>query len=393
MRVAFHFDADAHDGYYGPPIQELMFKALLAGIPASRRHVRIKHGDLLLHFHGARTRGDLEDRARRLLALERSPWSTLDPEAFPGTASETNIYVLGVTGLTPSDARRVDAELRRLDKKDSYLGALQVDPAVDLHWVFYDQSLPDVYRVTSDELRLLHGAAEFEVDRDQGMLKHWQESGMFASVVFEDIGLQGTIFDPFDTREYARRLAELETQLTTQFAVVANETLLRTGDLDPRLRDMLHAAFNAVERVETNEQLSHAALSCRRFLERLADALYPPKEVDEGERKLGRPQYRNRLWAYIAEHLEGRSQEVVLASLEDVGGRIDKLDALANKGVHGTDVSAAELQRLLVGLTTLTFDVLTIAPPQDKPLYEPYEKHFFETLRGMLSSSKESEDG
>jgi len=81
---------------------------------------------------------------------------------------------------------------------------------------------------------------------------------------------------------------------------------------------------------------------------------------------------------------------VVLASLDDVGRRIDKLDALANKGVHGTEISAAELQRLLVGLTSLTFDVLTIAPPQDKPLYESYEKHLFETLGEMLSPSKDS---
>jgi hypothetical protein len=388
MRVAFHFDADAHGGYYGPPIEEMMFKALLAGIPVSRRHVRIKRGDLLLHFHGAKTPSDLEDRARGLLAHERSPWSTLDAETFPGVAKETDIYVLDVTGLTPSDARRVDAELRRLDQRNSFFGALQVDPTIGLHWVFYDQSLPDAYRIAGDELRLLHEAAELEGDRDEGMLEHWREGGLFASVIFEDIGLQGTIFDPYDTREYAQRLAELETQLTTQFAVVANETLMRTGDLDPRLRDVLHAAFTAVERVETNEQLSQAALSCRRFLERLADALYPPRQVGEGERELGRPQYRNRLWAYIEEHLEGRSQEVVLASLDDVGGRIDKLYALANKGVHGSEILAAELQRLLVGLTTLTFDVLTIAPPQDKPLYEPYEKHLFETLGEMFSRSE-----
>jgi hypothetical protein len=391
MRVAFHFDADAYDGFYGLPIEEMMFKALLAAIPVGRRHVRIRHGDLLLHSYGARTRTDLEDRALRLLARERSLWSTLDAETFPRLARETNVYVLDVTGLTPLDARRVDAELRRLDEKQSYFGALQVDPAVDVHWVFYDQSLPDAYRVAGDELRLLHEAAELEGDRDEGMLAHWREGGLFTSVIFEDIGLQGTIFDPYDTREYAQRLAELESQLTTQFAVVANETLMRTGDLDPRLRDMLHAAFTAVERVETNEQLSHAALSCRRFLERLADALYPPREVSEGERKLGGPQYRNRLWAYIAAHLEGRSQEVVLASLKDVGGRIDKLDALANKGVHGAEISAAELQRLLVGLTTLTFDVLTIAPPQDKPLYEPYEKYLFETLGEMVSPPPEPE--
>jgi hypothetical protein len=91
--------------------------------------------------------------------------------------------------------------------------------------------------------RLLHEAAELEGDRDEGMREHWLGRGLFASVVFEDIGLQGTIFDPYDTREYAQRLAELETQLTAQFAVVANETPMRTGDLDPRLRDMLHAAF------------------------------------------------------------------------------------------------------------------------------------------------------
>src|SRR5215475_3598526 len=139
MRVAFHFNADAHDDYYGPPIEEMVFRALLAGIPEPRRHVRIRHGDLLLHSHGAKTYAEVEDRARRLISSERSPWSTLDAATFPGVAKGTNIYVLDVTGLTPMDARRVDAEIRKLDEGNSYLGALQVDPAIDVHWVFYDQ--------------------------------------------------------------------------------------------------------------------------------------------------------------------------------------------------------------------------------------------------------------
>jgi hypothetical protein len=389
VRVAYHFNADLHGGYYGPPIYELLFRAVLSKVPAARRHVRIKTGDLLLHSYGAKTYDDVEARARALLQPERPVWSTLDTEVFPVLAHSTNICVLDLTGLTIRDARAVDEELKRIDSKDSYFGALQIDLAVDLHWAMYDQSLVDKFRITGNELRLLHEAEEWEGDRDVAMLEQWRESGLFESVQFEDIGVQGSIFDPYDTREHAQRVAELDELLGAQFGVVANETLLRTGDLDPRLHDVLHAALKTFDRAQTSEELAQAALSSRRFLERLADALFPPQKEPRNGRSLTKREYRNRLWAYVEGTLSESNRDLVLASLDDVGRRIDELVEFANRGLHADAVSAGELQRLLVALVTLAYDLLTLEPPARKVPYGPYEAHVEQTLSDWIKRGKE----
>jgi hypothetical protein len=389
MRVALHFQCEPYGGYYGPPIEEIVFRALLDRVPVERRHVRIRRGDLLLHFYDAKTYDEVADRARRLLTdAEGKVWTTLDLDVFAEVARGSNIYVLDLSGLPLVDARTMDERVRELDARDGYLGALQVDSSVDLHWVFYDQGLPEAFRIAGQELRLLHGPGDPGDTQDTGMRQHWEDLGLFSSVGFEDVGLRGTIFDPFDTRDHAQRIAELADRLSTQFAVVVDETVMRIGDLDPRLANMLHAAFNAFDEVQTNEQLAQAALSCRRFLEQLAHALYLSRGA-EASRDVPPNKYRQRLSTYIGEKLEGNGKGLLLASLEDVDKRIKKLDSLANKGVHGPQILMTEVQRLLVGLTTLTYDVLTLAPPPTEPFNEPYEEHFLQAVKKMIPPPEE----
>jgi hypothetical protein len=54
--------------------------------------------------------------------------------------------------------------------------------------------------------------------------------------------------------------------------------------LDPRIAETLHAALDLFEAHRTGEQLAQVALACRRVLERLADALYPPRAETVGGR-------------------------------------------------------------------------------------------------------------
>src|SRR5439155_7458089 len=115
------------------------------------------------------------------------------------------------------------------------------------------------------------------------------------------------------------------------------------------------------------------ALSCRRFLERLADVLYPPGPDRANGRKVGPAEYRNRLWAYVEDHLDGTDESVVLAGLRDLGDRIDRLDQLANKGVHASDMDPRAIHRLLISLVVLSSDVLSIAPPPLAVSNTPYE--------------------
>jgi hypothetical protein len=380
LKAAFHFDADQHGGYYGPPIQRLLFGRLMR-LPRGRRHLVVYLGDLIAYDSVRGAGGPAELFA---LLVRNGAWSTLDPSVMTDALEHRRIYVLLVEGLMRQDAEAVDSELRR---SESYLGALDVNPRNRVHWLLYDQSLIRRFRIVEEELRLLYDASLHEVDpgsRDQGSFDEWRQSGIFAAVEWEEQGLRGTIFDQYDTLENAQRLAELEELLSSRLGGVVNEIVLRSRDLDPVLPDVLHAALSGFAAYQSEEQLAQVAVSCRRYLERLANAIYPPRQTNEGERKLGKAEYRNRLWAYVDENLGGSSRDLALATLEDVGKRIDRLDALANKGVHAPRVTAIEVDRLLVGLTVLVYDILMLQPPPKESRLEPYGDSIREFLRDAV---------
>jgi hypothetical protein len=381
MRIAYHFNADSYVGGE-PDGRWRVFEAVLAAVPTQRRHVRLRLGDLVLHLYAAGS--DLGRLARALATGSRTAWRTIDPETFVELVQTTSVVVAEVLGLTMRDAQILDEELEGRFRS-GYIGALEVDVRVDAHWVLYEQSLPDRYRIVGNDLRLLHTSDLLEADPQTADREYWRESGFFSNVDFEDIGVQSTLLDPFNSREHNLRDAELEGLVGSQFAAVANETLLRIRDLDPRLNEALRAAFTAADRADTAEQLAQAALSCRRFVERLADSLFPARDEEQNGRKLGRAEYRNRLWAYVEEHVEGRNRQLVLSSLQDVGHRIDALDACVQRGVHGDELAASELQRILVSLVGVTYDILTLAPPPLSQNLEPYSAHLRSTLRDILT--------
>lgn len=217
--------------------------------------------------------------------------------------------------------------------------------------------------------------------RNEDMAKHWRKLP-FSSVTFEDLGVKHTIFDAYDSYEHACRVTDLSEILVNHLGDLADQVLLRLSDIAPQIPDMLYSAFQRFEHLETSEELAQASISCRRILEDLADAVYPPrKELVKG-RKVTDKEYRNRLWAYISDCLSSRDKELLLSELDDVGRRVDKIDALANKGIHDK-VSLSEVRRLLLGEVILLYDLLTLAPPPMRSIVSPDEEILTKLTRGI----------
>ena len=174
-----------------------------------------------------------------------------------------------------------------------------------------------------------------------------------------------------------------------QLARIVDEFVLGIAKFDPRLVRQLHGALKAFDSFNNGDSLAQISLSCRRLLERLADALYPPRSEKVNGRKVGQAEYRNRLWAYIQDAIQSQTQrDVMISTLSDVGNRVDALDAAANKGLHA-DLNAGEVQRLLIAMLTLIYDVLTLAPlPLGTP-NAPYEASAVEFFRRMLNGDPE----
>lgn len=142
--------------------------------------------------------------------------------------------------------------------------------------------------------------------------------------------------------------------------------------VDSKLTDMCPEALSifraAVERVKQgdDEARAHALTSCRRVLKSLADRLYPPVTTpvlgpDGKKRDLGDDKFVSRLWQFVADRCHGsRSGDVLLTTLQDLGGRIDAIYCLTNKGVHA-QVSAFEMNQCVIQTYLLVGDILRVA--------------------------------
>jgi hypothetical protein len=385
--VAFYFDEEVAYSNSLTQVDLAVASSIANAIPQQRRHVTILSGTLP-QYEFARNQASLAHVVDSLLGRTIPAWTTIQTTELKEILSNIDVAAFVIDGLVPADSREIH---RLLTRTVGYLGAIEALPSEEACWALYDNSLPARYRIVGNEMRVFYKKAEYEAgaDRNEMSMTAFREANIYPQVIWEDTGVRDTIFDPYKTPEYAQAAAEVEGLINAQMAGVVNEIFLRAAQIDPRLLTNLHGAFKSFERLDTNEALAHAALSCRRLIENLANALYPPREGKVKNRLVGKAEYRNRLWAYIDDQLDSNSQrQLVLSTLQDVGNRLDKLDAVANSGLHA-NIEPNETRRLLVGLTSLTYDLLTLAEPPLTAPNEPYNEHTQRIVREILRRSSE----
>lgn len=105
----------------------------------------------------------------------------------------------------------------------------------------------------------------------------------------------------------------------------------------------------------------------RRALKEVADLVYPSKKgnvrcLDGKERDLSEEKYLNRLREFLAQcSPSSTSKELLRAELDQLGLYVEKINALASKGVH-TAVSLEEAKQGLVGLYFFLFNIMEYIP-------------------------------
>jgi hypothetical protein len=402
MNIAFHFDVEAIRATYQKqpyklPILERIFQALLLS-DLKHIHLKIFDGDLLIWdlIRGKRNAENIGKTLEELLALKFSIWRDVN-ERFIQAILSRSVYVVALEGVSPLLR---DSLLHSLKKESSYLGTIQIYGANRLHWNLYGQSLVPQYRYIDKELRIFY--TTLDDFKDTGLEEHWQRLP-FKTVSWEDLGTRHTIFDAYDSFEQAKRLATLNDNLSdhlnlSDFLQQADEILIRTGDLNAKLQNELHAAFRTFNFVETLADVAQVAVSCRRFLEYLANALYSTIEDNEPFLdRCGKPipfnPYLKKLERYINQKIGTPENETVKAEMENLRTRIGKVNSLANKSVHGLDkkITSEALVQLLVALITITYDILSLAPPPIELPMEPHEEAFIEIFE-EVKKSYEMED-
>jgi hypothetical protein len=386
--VAFHFRAIEEQ--YSPTwvlsVQAKVFRAF-AGLGHSV-HAEVYCGDLLVSAfsHDAFGREAVLDSFRNLSPRRMQ---TLEVEKFTESLFSERVFVVSVKGLNKVGQDQVDKLLR---STPDYLGAVEIDPGDPIQWRLYRRGLIRSFRYVDQGIRLFYPKFEEGANSD---VKDNTTADAFRAlgfrVSFEDSGVSRTIFDPYHTFEHSKREALLEAYVSLHLSGLTEEIMLRLATADPRQIDTLYSAFKALERIETVEDVAQVAVSCRRYLEGLANILYPPRTGLVQGRKVTKDAYRNRLWAYITEKLGGTNQNLAFAQLDDIGHRIDAIDSLSNKGIHGR-VQRLDIERLLVALVTLTYDLFSLTLPPTEASYGPYDESVRQVIIDLLNTRPESTD-
>lgn len=218
-----------------------------------------------------------------------------------------------------------------LQSTDFYLGCMDVIFSWPLHLEFFRNSLIESYRLTGTRCAIFYDMGHNE-DHNVRVKEAFEQEGF--EVEYEDQGARRTILDNYDSLEHFKRI-ESFTSFCTRLHALSDDDVSAIvhslEELHPKLFDAL-AAARTLERAEIEEDYAQAALSGRRLLEQIADALFPPLEVEWNGRKVGPSHYKNRLWAYIASALS--STDAPTDELKTLGKEADRLIKLFNSGLH-----------------------------------------------------------
>lgn len=204
------------------------------------------------------------------------------------------------------------------------------------------------------------------------------------AVTYEDIGARKTAFDRYTDPAHFQRIEyfqDIAATLDGTSEAMLSELALVIEEIHPELFDALNSAMRAIATAQTGEDLAHAALSGRRFLEALATYWYPPRDQPINGRKVGPAQYRNRLWAYLTE-AAGPADPPVPGEVAALGSNLEELIDRLNAGVHAT-IGRARLEHTFSALLAWLAAAFRLNPNAAARPYLAYEPELMDYFRDL----------
>jgi hypothetical protein len=356
MQIALLFDELAQHRYHAGHTARTV--VLRSGVlQACGRLVTVRSGTVLLSHARPEHREELAQAA-----FFADLWSHLDQPRVLRTFQTSKIFAWAVNNVDRATASSLHEALQA---EPSYLGAHAIDLARPSHWALYRRSLPLVLRIWGNRCSAFFRVVDGD-DRDTAVYDDLKSLG-FDEVEWEDLGLRETIVDDFDTPEHFSRLGSLRDVLKlTQPGGVddADELLVLLDDLSPRLAETLAVASESFLNATSDEHLAQVGLSVRRYLEQLADFLFPARQGEFNGRDVTKPKVKNRLRSYI--ETVGTSQDH--SRLADASSRL--IDA-ANQALHASS-PRDYLRDLLGDVARVSVGLLMLAPHQNRRPYDAY---------------------
>jgi hypothetical protein len=325
------------------------------------------------------------DRLNIIRACEQTykckSFDRLIRDRLTATYGTANVFCWLFQNITASLADALHVKLRR---KKAYLGAMDV--CNPLHLVLFRHYLGERFRLRAEHCSLFYSMGSNE-DPDIATREIFEKQGFI--VDYEDVGARQTIFDNYDNLEHRKRVEDFK-RIFGDIDGVGPETaadlVLLLEDLHPKLFDAFASAGRTLERAETPDDLAQVALSGRRLLEATADYLFPPRPGTWKSRRVGRTEYRNRLWAYIEEALD-KVGALNRALLHELGSECDRLASLFNEGLHA-ELTQAAVEAAFRDLVRWLARVIDISPTHARRPYLPYQSEISEFFSAVANQKK-----
>lgn len=295
------------------------------------------------------------------------------------------MYCWVIENIDEATARRLHVALLA---DAGYFGMHAVDLTNAVHLALYRNSLVSTYRIKGRSCHLFFSMGD-EGGNDLSEPDELRRLG-FKVVDWEDSGAHGTGLDHFDTLEHFERVEDFRSLVSLNAPGgenQADELVLMLEDLSPRLFSTLGACARALKLSAHEEDLAQAGLSARRYLEQLADALFPSRDTPFKGRSVTHEKYKNRLWAYIDSSIpdDDIAKGERLAAL---GKEVDRLIKEVNATLHGTS-NKNRLSQSLSDIAALSAALLQLNPEEARKPYFAFHAniiHFIEeAARGMRS--------
>ena len=260
-----------------------------------------------------------------------------------------------------------------LTSDKSYLGLEAVDYAYYPHLVMYRNSLVPAYRVHGQSCTIFYFIGQ-DFCRNEEDFSRMRQLGHH--VTWENRGAHNTYFDNYNTPEHFRQIENFRAVVGPHIDEnEADELVMVLEDLNPGLFNALGAAVDALGHARTEEHVAQVALSGRRYLEQLADVLFPAQDKEHNGRKVGKAEFRNRIWAFIADNATSDG-----TLLRNLGRATDKLIAEFNACLHGEQPQGRVL-RALVNAAELTAALLALNPADTRKPYFAFRKGIVQLLK------------
>ncbi len=337
----------------------------------SGRHLKLAIGDTML------PRGLSPDQRVKAISQSyfTSTWRRLKETKLIETIQRSVVFLMVFENMPLALAEELHSAI---EGDEGYLGALAVEYGYGPHLANFRYSIPPHCRLKGTTCRLFFSMSSDD-GKDESAAEAMRELG-YSDVGWEDTGARRTIFDDFDTLPHFEQIARVRETLSVHLVGgedQASELVMVVEDISPQLFNALGAAVDALNAAEHEEHLAQAALSGRRYLEKLADALFPARREPHHGRDVGADKYKNRLWAFLADNV-GSDQK----RLSELGTEIDRLVDELNGGLHGNQPKERIL-KALTDVTLLTVSLYALNPDPTQHAYRP----FLPNLRRFLSRS------